>query len=259
MPVKPRGFRQPRCAGCGLTPATCVCTAYPRLTSSIAISVVMTRSEARSASNSARLLSLWLPGVELHVHGREGCPREPEALVARPGSALLFPGGAQGQPLPPDVRHLIVPDGTWAQARRIERRWFAPSGLPRIALDASWPSVYRLRRGGEGGLYSGLSGVYSSLYSSLCTFEATALALGLLGQASLAEALLERFVEWARRAQRLKAGGSPRSAPAAPGATGGHPATDMLRALAQPAAPSPDRAAACAALVSEAPQRRTRM
>jgi DTW domain-containing protein YfiP len=191
--VKPRGFRQARCAGCGLTAAICVCASHARLESSIAISVVMTRSEARSASNSARLLQLWLPHVAIHVHGREGTPATLEALVARPGSALLFPGAAPGAPLPSDVRHLIVPDGTWTQARRIERRCFAPSGLPLISLDGNWPSAYGLRRGREG----------------LCTFEAAALALGLLGQAALARVLLDRFVDWVRRAHWLKGGGGP--------------------------------------------------
>jgi DTW domain-containing protein YfiP len=222
--VKPRGFRQARCPGCGLTHTTCLCSTYPRLASSIAICVVMTRSEARSASNSARLLSLWLPGVELHVRGGADDTGAPERWVARPGSALLFPGGSCSEPLPADVRHLIVPDGTWAQARRIERRCFGTSGLPRVSLATSWPSVYELRRGRQG----------------LCTFEATALALGVLGHAPLAEALLERFVEWARRAQVLKAGGNPGAAAfATPDVPRRHPAARLLDACAQPwAAPS---------------------
>jgi DTW domain-containing protein YfiP len=215
--MKPRGFRQPRCAGCGLTGSGCVCALYPRLEGPIAVSVVMTRSEARSASNSARLLSLWLPGVELHVRGGADDPGGPEALLGRPGSALLFPGNGRAESLPEGVRHLIVPDGTWAQARRIERRWFAASGLPRVSLEGPWPSVYGLRRGGEG----------------LCTFEAIALALGVLGQVPLAEALLGRFGEWARRAQRLKGGGGgpDTAAPMGPEPTQPHPAVRLLRAL----------------------------
>jgi DTW domain-containing protein len=174
----------------------------------------MSRPEARSASNSARLLALWLPGVELHVRGAGGEGPPPEALAARAGSALLFPGSGRPEPLPPGVRHLIVPDGTWAQARRIERRWFAPRGLPRVALSGPWPSVYGLRRGGDG----------------LCTFEAVAIALGLLHDPALAEVLLQRFAEWARRAQRLKAGGAPLDLGRTldtPPAT--HPAIERLR------------------------------
>ena len=209
---RPRGFRQVRCAGCGLTPELCVCRAFAPLASRLSISVVMSRAEARAASNSARLLALWLPGVELHVRGGADDPREPAALAARPGSALLFPGGERVQPLPHGVSHLIVPDGTWAQARRIERRWFAPLGLPRVELAGPWPSVYGLRRRREG----------------LCTFEAVAVALGALDDRELAAALLARFAEWAARAGRLKRGGGAAvSAEPAPE----HPAAALLRAL----------------------------
>jgi DTW domain-containing protein len=235
--MKPRGFRQARCSGCGLTAGMCICASHARLESSIAISVVMTRSEARSASNSARLLQLWLPHVALHVYGRAGARTDPEALVARPGSALLFPGAAPGVPLPSDVRHLIVPDGTWTQARRIERRCFATSGLPLISLDGNWPSAYGLRRGREGAgsepCASSDGSSNAGSYAKLCTFEATALALGLLDRASLARVLLERFVDWVRRAQRLKAGGGSLGPETrSPLAGEPHPAMARLRTLA---------------------------
>jgi tRNA-uridine aminocarboxypropyltransferase len=242
--IAPRGFRQPRCPGCALSRALCVCELWPPLSSELAISVVMPRSEARSASNSARLLALWLPQTELHVCGGQDGITEAGSLLERPGGALLFPtfrglaGHALGLPvrgrpaphpqapapeqtptplptasapelilpssaghgtlhasisrtLPDRARHLIVPDGTWSQARRIERRWFAPHALPRIELHGDWPSVYQLRRSSQG----------------VCTFEAASIALGLLADAPVAGALLHRFAEWARRAGQLKTGG----------------------------------------------------
>jgi DTW domain-containing protein YfiP len=219
-PSAPRGFRQARCGGCGLTAAACVCRLFPPLECRVGVSVIMSSAEARSASNSARLLSLWLPGVELHVRGGEGRGADggagrvadPEPLLARPGSALLFPGAGRAAPLPRDVRHLIIPDGTWAQARRIERRWFARHGLPRVELRGAWPSLYELRRGRQG----------------VCTFEAAAIALGVLADPALAEALLARFACWATRARQLKAGGAgPDTEAAAPP----HPAAALLRWL----------------------------
>lgn len=213
----PRGFRQTRCLGCGLNPEACICSAFARLDCPLAVSVVMSRSEARSASNSARLLDLWLPLVTLSVRGGEQAPGgSPEALLSRPNSALLFPGSGRARPLPAGIEHLIVPDGTWAQARRIERRWFAAHGLPRVELDGPWPSVYELRRGREG----------------LCTFEAVAIALGLLADRTLGAALLGRFAEWARRALVLKAGGTPHAPVGGAGAPAPeHPAAALLRAL----------------------------
>lgn len=186
-----RGFRQPRCSGCGLSAELCICRLWSALPSPLKISVVMPRSEARSASNSARLLALWLPGTQLEILGERGTAPDPVALAQLPGSALLFPGPGPTPPIPDGVRHLIVPDGTWSQARRIERRCFAQLPLPRVQLAPAWSSAYELRRARAG----------------LCTFEATALALGLLVDAALAQLLLARFAEWTRRAEWLKAGG----------------------------------------------------
>jgi DTW domain-containing protein YfiP len=232
------------------------------LSAPFAISVVMPRSEARSASNSARLLALWLPQTELLVCGGQDGTQEPAALVDRAGSALLFPtfrglaahalsppqpGGAGpdpepsppaaalglslpgtgvasgtphgsiSRPMPEGARHLIVPDGTWSQARRIERRWFAPYALPRIELHGDWPSAYRLRRSSQG----------------VCTFEAASIALGLLADAPLACALLDRFAEWARRARQLKTGGPWASAGEDLDQHASHPAVHYL-ASSQP-------------------------
>jgi DTW domain-containing protein YfiP len=214
----------------------------------------MSPQEARAASNSAQLALLWLTGSRRYVRGRAGLS-DPGELAARPGSALLFPGGRERQPLPSVAPlHLIVPDGTWSQARRIERNWFAPHALPRLELDPELPSVYALRRarlpdrparvsseaGNAGG--AGEAGVLVPT-SRLCTFEAIAIAIGLLGNAPLADTLLRRFAEWARRARWIKAGGASREAPwPAPlvSELAAHPAAGYLSAAPLlPALPSP--------------------
>ena len=199
-PERPRGFRQPRCNECGLTLALCLCGVWPALASLRAVSIVMPASEARAASNSARLASLWLSNSRCHVRGAHGL-RDPAELLARPGTVILFPGGNAPAPAPHDVQHLVVPDGTWAQALRVERRWLAAAALPRLQLDASWPSAYGLRRNTRG---------------QLCTFEAVAIALGVLGEPALACTLLARFAEWARRARWLKSGGPVPNGPREP-------------------------------------------
>jgi DTW domain-containing protein YfiP len=169
---------------------------------------VMPPSEARSASNTARLLALWLPTTQLYIRGgADGLPG-PEALIHRPHSAVLFPGSGQSRPLD-RVDHLIVPDGTWSQARRIHRRWFETSALPSVELTGPWPSLYGLRRHALG----------------VCTFEAAAIALGQLSQAAVGAELLNRFAVWAERAQWLKSGDC-RVSPQAP--YGRHPAVPRL-------------------------------
>ena len=181
----------------------------------------MPECEARAASNSARLAQLWLAGSQCHVRGADGL-RDPAQLLGRPGTAILFPGAGSPAAALGEIRHLIVPDGTWSQALRLERRWFAPAGLPRLELDPKWPSVYGLRRARA-----------PLPQSQLCTFEAVAIAHGVLGEPALARTLLARFAEWARRARWLKSGGP---APGAarvpvPGELPAHPAALGLRAF----------------------------
>jgi DTW domain-containing protein YfiP len=223
----PRGYRQARCSGCGLTAGLCLCDAWPPLPAPCAVSIVMPGSEARAASNSARLAALWLSRGSVHVRGAQGLA-DPSELLARPGAALLFPGGNTPPPPPRDVTQLIVPDGTWSQALRIERRWFAAAGLPRLELEPGWPSAYGLRRSAaadKGPLRSGVR-------SQLCTFEAIAIALGVLGERDLACTLLARFAEWARRARWLKTGGPAPGGPRepVPEQLPQHPAARLLSA-----------------------------
>jgi DTW domain-containing protein YfiP len=205
----------------------------------------MSPQEARAASNSAQLALLWLTGSRRYVRGKEGLS-DPGELAARPGSALLFPGGRERQPLPslPPL-HLIVPDGTWSQARRIERNWFAPHALPRLELDPGLPSLYTLRRArlpdrparvpseAAGGAADAAGASAQVPASRLCTFEAIAIAIGVLGDAPLADTLLRRFGEWARRARSIKLGGGSREAawPApSPAELSAHPAAAYLSA-----------------------------
>jgi len=240
-----RGFRRERCLGCSLPLSVCLCESFEPLQSRIDVCIVMPASESRSMSNTARVLARWLPGTRLIVRGL--LPGEAAEATTVSGfietrhAALLFPvdpepadlAGAEAAPirvpstnglaraLPHgDIRQLIVADGTWSQARRIARRELTPLGLPRLALDHAWPSISELRRRPSG----------------LCTFEAIAIALGLLDSPELASALLERFGHWNRHQNQLKRGREPYVEAHAPTA---HPALARLREITRSAAPLP--------------------
>src|SRR5690606_6794102 len=100
-------------------------------------------------------------------------------------------------------------DGTWSQARRVARRDLDALALPRLSLGSAWPSSYRLRRKPQG----------------LCTFEAVAIALALLGAPALALELLARFQLWHAHQLAIKRGDGV-ALPPEP-----HPATAALREL----------------------------
>lgn len=121
--------------------------------------------------------------------------REVPAELDRAGletAALLFPSERSRElsewsgPLP---EHLIVPDGTWSQARRLVRRYPVLQTLPALRLPEV-TSLYRLRRGTAKG--------------QLCTSEAIATALHLLGEVEPARALLQVLLEWQARAMTAR-------------------------------------------------------
>jgi DTW domain-containing protein YfiP len=91
-----------------------------------------------------------------------------------------------------EVQTLIIPDGTWVQARRIARRHPACQELRKVQLTAAVRSHYTLRR--------------SHLEHGLCTLEATAEALRVLEGHTTADRMQEAFTHWVERAQLVRAG-----------------------------------------------------
>ncbi len=159
--------------------------------------VVMHRFEERHTSNTGRLAALALTNSRVMVRGDPARPMDTAALHAGPGERLLlFPtrdavtlDAALADALPRPVT-LVVPDGSWPQARRAERREPSLAGIRRVCLAPGAPTTYRLRQGPRA--------------DGLATLEAVARALGVLEGAevqSRLEALLATVVQrtlWSR-------------------------------------------------------------
>ncbi len=129
--------------------------------------------EEHRATNTADLACLALPNSEVHIRGRRDEPLPMEELVPKgTNAAFLFPSrdaielneqSAQqfAKPLT-----LIVPDGSWRQAKKVSLRENALKNVPRVKLPIGAKSQYRLRQ--------------SPHEENLSTFEAIARALGFL-------------------------------------------------------------------------------
>lgn len=176
-----------RCPRCALHRPLCLCAEITPLAVETRVVVVQHGKEHHRTSNSGRLVSIALRGGELRLRGAPGVPFDSADLHAPDRRAvLLYP--LPGTPiLAPDGRPvtLLVPDGNWAQARKLVQREPALIRAERAALPPGPPSIYRLRTHPDPHRVS--------------TFEAIARALGLLEGPAVEAALMRVFTLFVER------------------------------------------------------------
>jgi DTW domain-containing protein YfiP len=155
------------------------------------------RVEAQKPSNTARLAARALSRASFHVRGadapREPPPPEGRRLVLFPaeGARPLVPGeGLQGDPV-----QLIVPDGTWSQARRMARRDPWTLDAETVCLPEGPPTRYNLRR--------------NTRPEGLCTLEAIARALAVIERPDIEPMLLATLTKFLERSHLIRTGVAP--------------------------------------------------
>ena len=185
-----------RCPACMLKLNICICENLDRLRIDseqfpIDVVVLMNHKEWLRASNTAKIISRIL-GARVFVSGDTEDERDFDALIAqrRHNAVVLFPSdlavtwdevGRIGNT--PDGRTLvIVLDGTWGQARRLNQK--IDGSIPRIKITPSALSQFLCRR--------------QTQADRVCTVEAVALLMteiGLNDAASRLEEGLRMVVE----------------------------------------------------------------
>ena len=149
---KRRNKHRPRCLGCGLTPATCVCAELPRVRFSTPVAIVQHVREKHKPTNtgrlfanlveSASLLSCEIPGVPFDPTPLRDPSVEWRLIFPRDGAPVLDPG----QPAAAGRRvGFVLLDGTWSQCARLSRRLPGVAQLPCFALPAGPPSFWTVR------------------------------------------------------------------------------------------------------------------
>lgn len=166
-----------RCPRCRFPTPGCLCPAVPSLRTGIEFVFVRHASERTRLTNTGHWAALALEGSAVVEQGVPGAPLELGPLAVD-GGVALFPGPPGPAPRV-RPRRIVVPDGTWAQARRILQRVPALRALPRLAL-APPSAAPRLRR--------------PTVAGGMSTLEAVAAALRALGEAEAAERL-DRLLE----------------------------------------------------------------
>ncbi len=125
------------CPRCFLAQHLCLCAAIPALDLGCRVLVVRHWYESWRATNTGRLVALSIQGAELVDHGHRDHRLEAADLPSfGPGTCLLYPRQDDDAPLWTGGRPelLVVPDGSWSQARRMVRRVPGLAALPRLDL-----------------------------------------------------------------------------------------------------------------------------
>jgi DTW domain-containing protein YfiP len=158
---------RPRCPRCGRPHATCLCDALRPETPRVVVGVLQHPREARVAKSTGTLLPLAftnafrLVGIDLDRDEQLG-----QRVAPFPAGrvAVLFRDGAEPiERAPPDLACLLVPDGSWAQARAILDGTSSLGRLPRYALPPGLKGAYPIRKPQGPGRLSTLEATVAAL------------------------------------------------------------------------------------------------
>ncbi len=140
------------CWRCHKAASVCVCADIPRLEHDTAVHIVQHPRERHHPVGSLRFAELGLAHAQVHVahyaEDESGHERLQHDFVPPPGSCLVYPGaGARPlESLDPPPSRLVFLDGTWNTVKGLLRDDPRLAALPRVALPASTPQRYRIRR-----------------------------------------------------------------------------------------------------------------
>jgi DTW domain-containing protein YfiP len=151
----------------------CICEIIPRLKISTQLIVLMHLRETHLTTNTAKLARVALEDSEIRIRGEKGKPMSDQGILTPERQSLyLFPS-QEAQVLTPELVRsldkpitLIVPDGSWRQAKKVAKREPVLAQVPHVKLPPGALSTYRLRREPNA--------------ESVSTFEAIARALGII-------------------------------------------------------------------------------
>ena len=178
---------QPRCDRCLQRGDPCLCAEIFPVRTTLQITILRHAAEAQKQTGSARWAALAL-GCGVIDYAQDATPFD-ESLLDAEGAWVLFPNGEQTPPPAVPPQRLIVPDGTWQQARRMVARLPKLRSLPKLVLGGA-PAGPRLRQ--------------PHLREGMSTLEAIAAALAVCGEPGPAEELLALHARVIARSERLR-------------------------------------------------------
>ena len=140
------------CEICRASRTACLCDVVPRLELRTKVCLVIHHRELSRSSNTGLLAIRALVNSEVRVRGehREALDLK-DLLTAQYRSFLFYPSGDAVELNQALVMHeptpiqLLVPDGTWRQARKIHSRHPELRALPRVKISTPNHPAFQLR------------------------------------------------------------------------------------------------------------------
>jgi DTW domain-containing protein YfiP len=140
------------CGVCSSSPAVCVCDELPSIAVRTRVALIIHHRELSRRSNTGLLAVRVLVNSAMRIRGERGAGLDvSDLLQSGYRSFLFFPCGDARELSRSLVEEettpiqLIVPDGTWRQARKILSRHPELARLPRVRLAAPERATFQLR------------------------------------------------------------------------------------------------------------------
>jgi DTW domain-containing protein YfiP len=146
------GKAKQRCSVCGASLTLCMCAEVPRLDLRTKVALVIHHRELSRSSNTGLLALQSLVNSELRIRGDSREALDLSDLLSPRYRTLLFYPSADALELDRELVcrdsrpiQLIVPDGTWRQARKIHSRHPELRNIPRVKISAANRGTFQLR------------------------------------------------------------------------------------------------------------------
>ena len=184
--MKGIGKAKQRCAACGSSLTLCMCAELPRLELRTKVALVIHRHELLRSSNTGMLAVRALVNSELRIRGASRAMLDLTDLLKPQYRSLLYYPSSDAVELTaalaaqdPRPIQLIVPDGTWRQARKIHSRHPELKDILRVKIGTPNHATFQLRA--------------QSRPEGMATLQAIASALGIIEGEQVAAQLMRLY------------------------------------------------------------------
>jgi DTW domain-containing protein YfiP len=140
------------CPVCFLHKERCLCSEIPRLDLQTRLSLIVHAKELKRTTNTGRLAIQALKNSEMFVRGLGRESLDLSKLIDQKYQCLFFFPAATATELTPEFVqqfdkpiHLLVPDGNWRQASKVQNRHPELAGIPRVKISTPNAEKQKLR------------------------------------------------------------------------------------------------------------------